>query len=206
GVVLMRRGENPLEVTRRLKHKIEELRAGLPDGVRIVPCYDRTPLIEGAIGTVTGTLLEAMVIAIACVLLVLLHLRTSLIIALVLPLAAGAPFVILWVLARLGVADVPVNIMSLAGIAISIGVLVDSAVVLAENVMHHLKQSFGDGPVRGDVRALVLDACRTVGRPLFFSVVIMLLSFLPVFALGGVEGKMFRPLAFTKSFALMATA
>src|SRR5262249_48177837 len=153
-----------------------------------------------------GTLLEAMVIAIACVLLVLLHLRTSLIIALVLPLAAGAPFVILWVLARLGVADVPVNIMSLAGIAISIGVLVDSALVLAENVMHHLKQYFGDGPVRGDVRALVLDACRTVGRPLFFSVVIMLLSFLPVFALGGMEGKMFRPLAFTKSFALMATA
>src|SRR5207249_6455668 len=95
---------------------------------------------------------------------------------------------------------------SLAGIAISIGVLVDSSVVMAENVMHRLKEHFGDRPVRGDVRALVLPACQAVGRPIFFSVVIMLLSFLPVFALGGLEGKMFRPLAFTKSFALLAVA
>jgi Cu(I)/Ag(I) efflux system membrane protein CusA/SilA len=206
GVVLMRRGENPLEVTRRLKHKMQELRAGLPQGVHLMPFYDRTPLIEGAVRTVTGTLLEAMATAAVCVLLVLLHLRTSFIIALVLPLAAGTPFAILWLLARLGVADVPTNIMSLAGIVISIGVLVDSAVVMVENVMHHLKLHFGDRPVRGDVRALVLAACQTVGRPIFFSVVIMLLSFLPVFALGGMEGKMFRPLAFTKSFALMAAA
>ena len=206
GVVLMCRGENPLEVTRRIKQKLQELRPGLPEGVHVVPCYDRAPLIEGAVRTVTGTLLEAMATAMVCVLLVLLHWRTSFLIALILPLAAGSPFAALWLLSRLGIVDVQTNVMSLAGIAISIGVLVDSAVVMAENVMHHLKGHFGDRPVRGDVRGLVLAACRTVGRPIFFSVLIMLLSFLPVFALGGMEGKMFHPLAFTKSFALLAAA
>jgi Cu(I)/Ag(I) efflux system membrane protein CusA/SilA len=206
GVVLMRYGENPLEVTRRLKQKIQELQVGLPAGVRIVPVYDRTPLIEGAVRTVTGTLTEAILTAAVCVLLVLLHFRTSFIIAITLPLAVLASFLIMWVLRRLGVADIQTNVMSLAGIAISIGVLVDSSIVMAENAMHHLKDHFGDRRVRGDVRDVVLPACRTVGRPIFFSVVIMLLSFLPVFALGGLEGKMFHPLAFTKSFALVAVA
>ncbi|HZT79482.1 MAG TPA: efflux RND transporter permease subunit, partial [Gemmataceae bacterium] len=206
GVVLMRQGENPLEVTRRIKDKVREMQPGLPPGVRIVPFYDRTPLIQGAVGTVTGTLVEAIVTAAVCVLLVLLHFRTSFVIALTLPLAVLASFTAMWALRRLGVADIQTNVMSLAGIAISVGVLVDSSVVMAENVMHHLKEHFGDRPVRGDVRELVLPACRTVGRPIFFSVVIMLLSFLPVFALGGIEGKMFRPLAFTKSFALAAVA
>jgi Cu(I)/Ag(I) efflux system membrane protein CusA/SilA len=206
GVVLMRQGENPLAVTRRLQHKIQELQVGLPAGVRVVPFYDRTPLIESAIGTVTGTLVEAILTATVCVLLVLLHFRTSFVIALTLPLAVLASFAIMWLLRRFGIADIQTNIMSLAGIAISIGVLVDSSVVMAENVMHHLKEHFGDKPVHGDVRELVLPACRTVGRPIFFSVLIMLLSFLPVFALGGMEGKMFRPLAFTKSFALCAVA
>jgi copper/silver efflux system protein len=110
------------------------------------------------------------------------------------------------VVRKLGVADIQTNIMSLAGIAVSIGVLVDSSIVVAENVMHRLKEQFGDRRVTGDVRGVVMDACRTVGRPIFFSVLIMLLSFLPVFALGGIEGKMFRPLAFTKCFALTAVA
>ena len=206
GVVLMRQGENSLEVTRRLKDKIRELQTGLPPGIRIVPFYDRVPLIRGAIGTVTGTLLEAILTATVCVLLVLLHLRTSFVIALTLPLSALASFLIMWLLRRLGIADIQTNIMSLAGIAISIGVLVDSSIVMAENVMHCLHERFGDRPVTGDVREWVLSACRTVGRPIFFSVVIMLLSFLPVFALGGIEGKMFRPLAFTKCFALVSVA
>jgi Cu(I)/Ag(I) efflux system membrane protein CusA/SilA len=206
GVVLMRQGEKALEVTRRLQDKIQELQAGLPAGVRLIPFYDRTPLIRGAIGTVTGTLVEAMLTATVCVLLVLLHLRTSFVIALTLPLAALASFAFMWLLRRLGLADIQTNIMSLAGIVVSIGVLVDSSIVMAENVMHRLKEQFGDRPVTGDVRALVLSACRTVGRPIFFSVVIMLLSFLPVFALGGIEGKMFRPMAFTKCFALVAVA
>ncbi|MHB1421966.1 MAG: efflux RND transporter permease subunit [Gemmataceae bacterium] len=206
GVVLMRQGENALEVTRRLKDKIQEMQTGLPPGVRIVPFYDRVPLIRGAIGTVAGTLLEAILTATVCVLLVLLHFRTSFVIALTLPLAALASFLIMWLLRRFGIADIQTNIMSLAGIAISIGVLVDSSIVVAENVMHKLHERFGDRPVTGDVREVVLSACRTVGRPIFFSVVIMLLSFLPVFALGGIEGKMFRPLAFTKCFALVSVA
>jgi Cu(I)/Ag(I) efflux system membrane protein CusA/SilA len=206
GVVLMRQGENALEVTRRVKDKIRELQPGLPPGVRIVPFYDRVPLIRGAIGTVAGTVIEAALTAAVCVLLVLLHFRTSFVIALTLPLAALASFLIMWLLRLFGIADIQTNIMSLAGIAISIGVLVDSSIVMAENVMHRLHERFGDRPVTGDVRDLVLSACRTVGRPIFFSVVIMLLSFLPVFALGGIEGKMFRPLAFTKCFALVSVA
>jgi Cu(I)/Ag(I) efflux system membrane protein CusA/SilA len=206
GVVLLRYGQNPLEVTRRLKEKIHELRAGLPAGVRIVTCYDRTPLIEGAVRTVTGTVVEAMITASVCVVLVLLHFRTSFVIAVTLPLSALASFVIMWSLRRLGLADIQTNIMSLAGIAISIGVLVDSSVVIAENVMFHLREKFGDEPVRGDIRGIVLPACQTVGRPIFFSVLIMLISFLPVFALGGIDGKMYRPLAFTKTFALFSVA
>jgi Cu(I)/Ag(I) efflux system membrane protein CusA/SilA len=206
GVVLMAHGENPREVTERVKRKVREIQAGLPPGVRVVPFYDRTPLIDGAIHTVTGTLVEAMITATVCVVVVLLHLRTSFVIAITLPLAALASFALMWLLRVLGVADIQTNAMSLAGIAISIGVLVDSSVVMAENAMHRLRQRFGDRPVRGDVRAVVLPACQEVGRPIFFSVVIMLLSFLPVFALGGMEGKMFRPLAATKCFALVAVA
>jgi Cu(I)/Ag(I) efflux system membrane protein CusA/SilA len=206
GVILMRYGENPLEVTRRIQDKIQELQVGLPEGVRIVTVYDRTPLIRGAIGTVTATLIEAIITATIAVVLVLVHFRTSFIIALTLPLATLASFAVMWTLRRLGIADIQTNIMSLAGLAISIGVLVDSSIVMAENAMHALKRHFGDGPARGDVREIVLPACRTVGRPIFFSVAIMLLSFLPVFALGGMEGKMFRPLAATKSFALVAVA
>jgi Cu(I)/Ag(I) efflux system membrane protein CusA/SilA len=204
GVVLMRHGENPREVTLRLRAKLEEIEPGLPPGVRIMPFYDRTPLVDGAVGAVTRTLVEAIVVAAICIFLVLLHFRTSFIIALTLPLAVLASFGLMDLLRSAGVADVQTNIMSLAGLAISIGILVDSSIVMAENAMHHLKARFGDRPVRGDTREIILPACRTVGRPIFFSVVIMLLSFLPVFALGGLEGKMFHPLAFTKSFALLA--
>ena len=206
GVVLMAHRENPLEVTRRIKDKIRELQPGLPRGVRIVPFYDRTPLIQGAISTVTHTVVEAMIAASLCVLLVLLHVRTSLVIACTLPLAALTSFLIMAVLRRSGLVVIEANAMSLAGIAISIGVLVDSSVVMAENVMHRLRETFGDQTVRGDVRAFVLQACLTVGRPIVFSVAIMVLSFLPVFALGGLEGKMFHPLAYTKTFALVAVA
>jgi Cu(I)/Ag(I) efflux system membrane protein CusA/SilA len=206
GVVLMARGENSLELTRRIKAKIRELQAGLPPGVRIVPTYDRTPLIEGAIETVSGTVVEGMISASLCVLLILLHFRTSLVIAGILPLAASSSFLVLAVLRRTGLLDVPANAMSLAGIAISIGVLVDSSVVMAENVMHRLREQFGGARVTGDVRDVVLAACLSVGRPIVFSVAIMLLSFLPVFALGGVEGRMFHPLAYTKTFALASVA
>lgn len=206
GVVLMAYGENPLEVTQRIKDKIRDLQSGLPRGVRIVPYYDRTPLIRGALHTVLVAIFEAMITSTVCVLLILLHARASFVIALTVPLAALASFAMMGVLRSLGIVDVQANVMSLAGIAISVGVLVDSSIVMVENAMHALRNHFGDEPARGDIRAIVLPACQTVGRPIFFSVLIMLLSFLPVFALGGMEGKMFRPLAYTKSFALLAVA
>jgi Cu(I)/Ag(I) efflux system membrane protein CusA/SilA len=205
-VVLQAYGENPLEVTRRIKAKIRDIQPGLPAGVRIVPFYDRTPLIRGALRTVLGTITEAVLTSTICVLVILLHARASFVIALTVPLAALASFAMMAALRSAGVADVQTNVMSLAGIAISVGVLVDSSIVMVENAMHALRSHFGDEPARGDVRPIVLSACRTVGRPIFFSVLIMLLSFLPVFALSGMEGKMFRPLAVTKSLALFAVA
>lgn len=206
GVVSLRHGANPLEVTQRLMRKIEDLQPSLPPGVSIVPCYDRLDLIRGAARTVSLTLIEAIITSTVCVLLVLLHFRTSLVIALTLPTVVLSCFGLIWLGNALGWTAIQTNIMSLAGLAISIGVLVDSSIVMAENVMHELRRHFGDRPVRGDVRPIVLAACRTVARPMFFSVLIMLLSFLPVFALGGIEGKMFRPLAFTKCFALASAA
>jgi Cu(I)/Ag(I) efflux system membrane protein CusA/SilA len=206
GVVMMGYGENALEVTRRLVERIQEIERGLPSGVRITPGYDRRPLILGAIGTVRGAVVEAMITAIICVLVVMRHMRASFAIAVTLPLSTLGAFVFMAGLRGLGIADVQTNIMSLAGLAISVGVLVDSSIVMTENVMHRLRERFGDRPVHGDIRPIVASACATVGRPIFFSVLIMLLSFLPVFSLSGIEGRMFFPLACTKSFALATAA
>ncbi len=206
GVILMRHGENPLRVTQNVKQKIEELQAGLPEGVQIVPAYDRTRLITGAIHTLSEVMWHEMVIAAIAILLILSHFRSAFVICITLPLAVLFSFLMMWLLRRLGIVDVQANIMSLAGITISIGILVDQAIVMVENATHHLKDKFGDEKVTGDTRELVIRACRTVGRPIFFSVLIMLLSFIPVFMLTGREGKLFHPLAFTKSFALIGVA
>ena len=206
GVALMLHTANPLIVIQGLRETIDEIGPTLPPGVRIVTAYDRTPLIRGATNTVATALFEAMLTAGICVIIVTRHLRASLVIVLTLPLAVLSAFVALWLLRWTNRADIPINMMSLAGITISIGVLVDSSIVMAENVMHRLHDQFGEHPVRGDVSGIVISACRSVGRPIFFSVMIMLLSFLPVFALEGLEGKMFRPLAITKSLALAGAA
>ncbi len=206
GVVMMRYGENPLAVTQRVKDKIQELQPGLPKGVRIVPAYDRTNLIHGAIDTLQQVMWHEMAIAFLAVLLILWHFRSAFVICVTLPLSVLFAFLLMWLLRTLGIIDIQANIMSLAGITISIGILVDQAIVMTENATHHLKEHFGDRKVRGDIRGLVLPACRTVGRPIFFSVMIMLISFIPVFALSGREGKYFHPLAFTKSFALVGVA
>jgi Cu(I)/Ag(I) efflux system membrane protein CusA/SilA len=228
GVVLMRHGENPLAVTQRVKEKIRELQPGLPRGVRIVPAYDRTRLITGAIDNLAGfgwldltvphttlhvpvpwpegVMWHEMIIAAVAVFLILWHFRSAFVICITLPLSVLFSFLLMWLLRRLGVIDIQANIMSLAGITISIGILVDQAIVMTENATHHLKEHFGDRKVTGDIRALVIPACRTVGRPIFFSVMIMLISFLPVFALSGRQGKLFHPLAFTKSFALVGVS
>jgi copper/silver efflux system protein len=206
GVVLMRYGENPLRVTERVKEKIKEIQPGLPEGVRIVPAYDRTRLVRGAVHTLTEVMWHEMVIAAVAILLILSHVRSALVICVTLPLSVLFSFGMMWLLRRLGIVDVQANIMSLAGITISIGVLVDQAIVMVENATHHLRKKYGTEPVTGDTRGVVVPALRTVGRPIFFSVMIMLLSFIPVFMLSGREGKLFHPLAFTKSFALLGTA
>ncbi len=206
GVVLIRHGADPLRVIQRLRTAIDEMAGSLPAGVRIATAYDRTALIRGATTTVATALLEAMLTAGICIVVVTRHLRASLVTLLTLPLAVLSAFSALWLIRWSGWLDVQINMMSLAGITISIGVLVDSSIVMAENVMHRLHDQFGEQPVRGDVSDTVVDACRVVGRPIFFSVLIMLLSFLPVFAMEGLEGKMFRPLAITKSLALAAAA
>jgi Cu(I)/Ag(I) efflux system membrane protein CusA/SilA len=206
GAVLMRHGENPLAVTERVKEKIQELQPGLPEGVHIVPAYDRTRLIHGAIHTLTEVMWHEMVIASLAILLILMHVRSVFVICVTLPLSVLFSFLLMWVLRELGIVDIQANIMSLAGITISIGILVDQAIVMTENATHHLKQHFGDRRVSGDIRELVIQPCRTVGRPIFFSVMIMLLSFIPVFMLSGREGKLFHPLAFTKSFAMLGVA
>ena len=206
GIVHLRYGHNTLEVTRAVKAQLMNLSAGLPRGVRVVPCYDRTPLISGAVRTVTRTLIEALLIAAVCVLLVLRHFRAWLVIALTLPLCVLGTFLMMSSLRWIGWLDVQTNIMSLAGIVISIGVLVDSSIVMTENVMHRLRKRFQNEPVRGDVRDIVVSACQTVGRPVFGSILVMLVSFAPVFALGGIDGRMYSPLAWTKSLALIAAA
>ena len=200
GVVMMRFGENPLEVTRLVKEKIAALSPGLPEGVRIVPFYDRTPLIHKALETVSDTVYEEIFISTIMILLIMGHLGGAFVVSLTLPLAILISFLMMRIF------GIPSNIMSLAGIAISVGILEDQAVVMTENAAHHLTRRIGDRPVRGDVLDVIIPACRTVGRPIFFSVLITILSFLPVFALTGRSGKMFHPLAWTKTFALIGVA
>ena len=201
GVVLMRYGENPLEVTRAIKAKITALEVSLKDqGVRIVPFYDRTPLIHQALETVSGTVKEELIVCSIAILLVMGHVGNAFVVAITLPMA------ILFSFLMMRLFGMSSNIMSLAGISISVGILIDQAVVMGENAAHHLTRHFGPHRVTGDTTEIVIRACRTVGRPIFFSVLITIISFLPVFALTGREGKMFHPLAFTKTFALIGVA
>lgn len=200
GVVLMRFGENPLVVTDRIKSKIEQLQSGLPEGIRIVPFYDRTELIHSAVETVSGALIEESLVASAVIFLVMWHLRSALIICIMLPMSVLISFILM---RQVGISS---NIMSLSGIAISIGVLVDAAIVMVDQGAHTLHEKFGSEKVTGDTRTLLTPALRTVGRPIFFSLAIMILSFIPVFAMTGMEGKMFHPLAYTKTFALIGVS
>ncbi len=200
GVVMMRFGENPLEITRRVKEKIEKLQPGLPQGVRIVPFYDRTGLIEAAIGTLKHALIEEIIVTSLIVLLILWHARSAFVICITLPLSVAISFIFMYYF------KIPSNIMSLSGIAIAIGALIDAGIVMTENAYNRLHEKFGSRKVEGDTRPLVAEACKVVGSPLFSSVLIMILSFAPVFVLGGMEGRMFNPLAYTKSFALVGVA
>jgi len=196
GVVVARYGVSTVEVIDRVKEKIAALQAGLPPGVRIVPFYDRSALIERAVATLRRSLIEEAVVVTLVNLLFLLHLRSVLIVTIPIPLAVLIAFLFM---RYLGITS---NIMSLAGIAIAIGVLVDAAIVVTENAFRFIEKRGVNPRDKRAVVATVLDAARLVGRPIFFSMAIIVLAFIPVFALTGQEGKLFHPLAFTKTFAM----
>jgi Cu(I)/Ag(I) efflux system membrane protein CusA/SilA len=204
GIVVARFGENALQVIDRLKQRIEEIKPGLPAGVEIVPVYDRSDLIHRAIDTLTDTLVqESIIVALVCALF-LLHARSALVVIVVLPLAVLFSFICM---RALGINS---NIMSLGGIAIAIGELIDAAVVMVENAHKRLERqraAHGNAPLPEPQRIETLvTACREVGPALFFSLLIIAVSFLPVFTLGGEEGRLFAPLAYTKTFAMLGGA
>lgn len=197
GVIVMRFGENANEVIANVKEKLTQLQKGLPDGVEIKATYDRSTLIDHAVKNLWEKLAEEfIVVAIVCALF-LFHIRSSLVIALSLPVGILAAFIVMhW-------QGINANIMSLGGIAIAIGAMVDGAIVMIENVHKHIEKT----PLTDENRWQVIGkAAEEVGTPLFFSLLIITLSFVPVFALEGQEGKMFSPLAFTKTFAMAVSA
>jgi copper/silver efflux system protein len=198
GVVVARTGVNTKQVIDAVKSRIAQIAPGLPSGVRIVPFYDRSSLIEQAVDTLRHSLLEEIALVTLAHILFLMHFRSILIVTIPLPLAVLAAFL------GMHYAGNSSNIMSLAGIAIAIGVLVDAGIVVTENAFRSLEQHGVDPKDRGLVWATVLESTRLVGRPVFFSMAIILLAFIPVFALTGQEGKLFHPLAFTKTFAVLA--
>ncbi|MCG3130407.1 MAG: Cation efflux system protein CusA [Phycisphaerae bacterium] len=207
GIVVMRHGGNARQVIRDVKEKLDELRTGLPPGVDVVTEYDRSGLIERAVDTLTVALLQEMlVVGLVCIIL-LLHMRSELVAMFVVPTGV---LISLIVMDRLGI---NANIMSLGGIAIAIGVMVDSAVVMVENAHKHLdreeerlhRAAFAGESVEPRPRAeVIIDAAKEVGPTLFFSLLIITVSFLPVFALGEESGRLFKPLAYTKTFAVAA--
>ncbi len=195
GVVIMRFGADALKTIEAVKRRIAEVQTSLPHGVRLVPVYDRSDLIHRAIGNLERTLLEESLIVALISVLFLLHLRSALVAIVTLPLGIFVSFL---VMRGIGVSA---NIMSLGGIAIAIGAMVDAAIVMVENLHKHLERA--DGRSRWD---LVLESARQVGPPLFFSLLIIVVSFLPVFSLEQQEGRLFKPLAFTKTFAMAGAA
>jgi Cu(I)/Ag(I) efflux system membrane protein CusA/SilA len=200
GVVIIRYGANTLAVIDAVKAKIRALEPGLPPGVKIVPFYDRSSLILRAVAMLRLALIEEIVLVTLAHIIFLWHFRSILIVTLPLPLAVLMSFLFM------NQAGISSNIMSLGGIAIAIGVLVDAGIVMTENVIRHAEQHYEEhGEYRSQIREITLNAAKVVGRPIFFAMTIIILAFVPVFALTGMEGKMFHPLAFTKTFAMVGS-
>ncbi len=195
GVVIVRYKENPLEVIKRVKQRIKEIELGLPQGVRIVPFYDRTELIKRTINTLRDTLILEIIITIIVVFIFLRHFASNLIVSFTLPLAVLISFIVMYYL------KIDSNIMSLSGIAIAIGTLVDMGIVMTENSYRHLVLDGGKRP-RLEV---IFEAAKEVGPAVMTAILTTVVSFFPVFALEAQEGKLFRPLAYTKTFALLAS-
>ena len=202
GIVMARYGQNALEVIGNIKNKIAEVSSGLPDGVTIQAVYDRSDLIHRAIETLKRTLLEeSLIVALVCMVF-LMHVRSALVAIVMLPVGV---LIAIIAMRALGMNS---NIMSLGGIAIAIGAMVDAAIVMIENAHKHLER-LGDGGREGTMQqraTAILAACKEVGPALFFSLLIITVSFLPVFTLESQEGRMFSPLAFTKTFSMAGAA
>ena len=195
GVAMSRYGQNALEVIHNLKAKVAEISAGLPEGVTIEAVYDRSDLIHRAIRNLSVTLLEeSLIVALVCVIF-LMHVRSALVAILMLPVGVLISFIAMRLLGMNS------NIMSLGGIAIAIGAMVDAAIVMIENAHKHLERLKADHSTRERADAM-LNACKEVGPALFFSLLIITVSFLPVFTLESQEGRLFAPLAYTKTFAM----
>ncbi len=200
GIAVARFGENALRVIENVKSRIEELKPGLPEGVTIEPVYDRSDLIHRAISTLKTTLIEeALIVAAVCVVF-LLHVRSALVAIIMLPIGVLIAFICMHAL------GINSNIMSLGGIAIAIGAMIDAAIVMIENAHKHLERlPAGDAGAKARAQAII-DAGKEVGPALFFSLLIITVSFLPVFTLESQEGRLFAPLAYTKTFAMAGAA
>lgn len=202
GTVVMRTGENAKAVIEGVKEKVATIQSSLPPGITIKPFYDRSELIDNTIGTLKHALLEEIVLVTLAHVIFLWHFRSILIVTLPLPISILVSFLMM------NVFGITSNIMSLTGIAIAIGVLVDAAIVVTENVLRHCEEAEtekGGKLTSKETLAVTTVACKQVGRPIFFSMAIIILAFVPVFALTGQEGKLFHPLAFTKTFAMVGS-
>ena len=199
GIAMARYGQNALEVIHNLKEKIAEIGPGLPAGVTVQTVYDRSELIHRAIETLKRTLLEESLIVAAVCVIFLLHVRSALVAILMLPVGILMAFIAMRLL------DMNSNLMSLGGIAIAIGAMIDAAIVMIENAHKHLER-LPEGHSTGERFEAMLAACKEVGPALFFSLLIITVSFLPVFSLEGQEGRLFSPLAYTKTFSMASAA
>ena len=200
GIVLVRYGEDVYSAIERIKEKMADLEV---EGVDVTTVYDRSGLIDGAVETLKGTLIEESAIVIIVIGLFLLHFRSSLIVLIVLPLTVGATF------ALMKLFGIGSNIMSLGGIAIAIGAMVDASIVMIENahkMLHKFEVKQGRIPTNQERIDVILKSSQLVGRPIFFALSLIVVSFLPIFALNGQEGLLFTPLAYTKTFAMAAGA
>jgi Cu(I)/Ag(I) efflux system membrane protein CusA/SilA len=195
GIVVVRFGQNVLEVIDRLKTKLAEIKPSLPPGVEIVTTYDRSDLIRRSIQTLTRTIIEESIIVSIIVIVFLLDFGGAARAIITLPIAVALAFIPMYLM------GLTANIMSLAGIAIAIGALCDEAVVMVENVHKHLEHA-PPGLTRGQRQEIIIRACKQLGKPLFFALLVITVSFLPVFALESQEGRLFKPLAYTKTFTM----
>jgi Cu(I)/Ag(I) efflux system membrane protein CusA/SilA len=195
GIVIMRYGENALDVIEAVKARLADVKASLPEGVEVVVTYDRSGLILESIATLRRTLIEEMVVVALIIFLFLLHVRSSLVPIVTLPLGVLLAFIPMYY------QDLTANIMSLGGIAVAIGAMVDAAVILIENAHKRLEEWERDGRTRPRIDVLI-GAMQEVGPALFFSLLVITVSFIPVFTLEGTEGRLFRPLAFTKTYSM----